>query len=153
MTCCSIAEAQWDGESSGPKTRIIHFGELWELPAHYGRNGDIFSTFGTKRSAARIPTGLVVGGHDRRMQPAGTRTPRNARAGVRRNSTAVRRPVGTPECRLAGGREVFTAETKLFPVQIFNPNEGQKFVGTKFCPSLKKAEEHSNSLFINALQH
>ena len=84
----------------------------------------MFSTVGTKRAAARRPTGLTAGGHDRRMQPAGTRTPRNARAGVRRNPTAARRPAGTPECRLAGGREVFTAEAILLPVQHFNPNVG-----------------------------
>ena len=49
-----------------------HFGEFWELPAHYGRNGDMFSHFGTKRAAARRPTGLTAIGHHRRMRPAGT---------------------------------------------------------------------------------
>ena len=130
-----------------------NLGELGELPAHYGRNGDMVTNFGTKRAAARRPTGLTAGGHDRRTQPAGTRSPRNTRAGVRRNSTAARRPAETPVCLLAGGREVSAAETTLLPVQHFNPNAGQKFVGTKFCPSLEKALEHINSLFINVLQH
>ena len=116
-------------------------------------NGDTFSNFGTKRAAARRPTGLTAGGHDRRVQPAGTRTRRNARAGVRRNSTAVRWTAGNPFCLLAGGREVSATETTLLPVQYFNPNAGQKFVWTKFCPQLEKAQEHVNALFINVLQH
>jgi hypothetical protein len=35
----------------------------------------------------------------------------------------------------------------------FNPNAGQKIVGTKYCPSLEKAHEHINPLFINVLQY
>jgi hypothetical protein len=41
----------------------------------------------------------------------------------------------------------------FFPVQHFNPNAGQKFVWTKFCPQLEKAQEHINTLFINALRN
>jgi thioredoxin 1 len=63
------------------------------------------------------------------------------------------RPGGIRECPLAGDCGVSKAETLLLPVQYFNPKAGQKFGGTKFCPSLKKASKHLNCLFINALQH
>jgi thioredoxin 1 len=38
-------------------------------------------------------------------------------------------------------------------VQHFNPNAGQNFGATKLCPSLEKAQQHHNCIFINALQH
>jgi hypothetical protein len=37
-------------------------------------------------------------------------------------------------------------------VQYFKPDAGQKFVRTKFCPSLEKAQEYPNYLFINTLR-
>jgi hypothetical protein len=45
------------------------------------------------------------------------------------------------------------SETILLPVQHFNPKAGQKIVGTKYCPSLEKAHEHINPLFIKVLQY
>ena len=126
-------------------------GELSGVTAHCWLNGHMFSTFGTERAVAWSTTGLKAGGHDRTTQPAEMRTPRNTRTGVRQNSTAVRRPAGTPRCLLARCREVSTAISILLQVQHFNPNAGQKFVETKFCPSPEQPPKHLNSLFTNAL--